>query len=143
MNSIARLLVFGQFACIAIILFAGSLDLPLWAWSVFAVGIALLFAAASGLGSHNFTVMPVPRSTNELSDRGIYGVIRHPMYSSVILCGIAVTLGAPTLARWIALVLCCIVLVLKIRFEEKQLTSVHPEYPQMMKGVARLIPFIW
>lgn len=140
---VSGILVFGQFACIAVLIFGGSWELPWWGWSIFGTGLLVFLAAVTSLGTNNFTIMPVPREGNSLSKRGIYGIIRHPMYTAVLVCGSAMAFGAPSVWRWVALVLCTVVLLLKIRFEEKQLTAVHPEYPTLMKGVARLVPFVW
>lgn len=137
------LLVAGQFGSIAVLLFGGGWSLPWWAWLLFATGLLLFAWAGSSLGGGNFTILPDPREGNTLSQRGIYRHLRHPMYTAVILCGMAVTLGAPGTARWLALGVCCLVLVLKVRYEEGVLTAKHPDYPQRMKGVPRLLPGIW
>lgn len=140
---ISRLLVLGQFGSIAVLLFCGSWLLPWWAWLVFAAGLLLFIWASASLGGNNFTILPDPRQGNTLSQRGIYCFLRHPMYTAVILCGVAVSFGAPGLARWIALGVCIVVLVLKVRYEEGVLTARHPDYPERMKGVRRLFPGIW
>ncbi len=129
----SRVLVFGQFASIAVLLFGGGWLLAWWAWLVFATGLGIFIWASASLGGNNFTIMPDPRQGNTLSQRGIYRFVRHPMYTAVLLCGIAVSFGAPSL----------VVLVLKVRYEEGLLTARHPEYPQRMKGVARLLPGVW
>lgn len=137
------LLVFGQFTCIAVLLFCGGWQMELWAWGLFALGLVVFAWAALSLGGNNFTIMPDPRVGNTLSNRGIYRFLRHPMYTAVILCGAAVSFGAPSLYRSIALGICVVVLVVKVRYEEAVLTAMHPDYPQRMKGVARLVPFVW
>ncbi len=136
-------LVFGQFASIAVLLFWGGWDLPWWAWLVFATGLGLFAWAGASLGGNNFTILPDPREGNTLSQRGIYRFLRHPMYTAVLCCGVAVSFGAPSLARWIALVVCLVVLVAKVRYEEALLTKRHPDYPGRMRGVARLLPGVW
>ena len=65
------------------------------------------------------------------------------MYTAVLLCGAAVSFGAPSLMRWIALAVCAVVLVIKVHYEERALTALHPEYPALMKDVTRLVPWIW
>lgn len=139
----SRLLVLGQFTCIGLLLFGGPWDLPWWAWWVFAAGLGVFAWAVASLGGNNFTIMPDPREGNSLAVRGVYRHIRHPMYTAVLLCGLAFTLGAPTMVRGFALVTCAVVLVLKVRHEEALLTARHPDYPQRMQGVARLVPGIW
>lgn len=137
------LLVIAQFTCIAALLFGGGWTLAWWSWGIFFLGLVVFAWAVLSLGGRNFTVMPEPRDRNELSQRGIYRFLRHPMYTAVILCGVAVSFGAPSLARWIALVVCAVVLVLKVRYEEGVLTARHPDYPVRMKGVPRLFPGFW
>lgn len=139
----SRFLVLGQFACIAVLLFGGGWQLPWWAWLVFATGLLVFIAAAASLGANNFTILPDPRGGNTLSVRGIYRYLRHPMYTAVLLCGAAVSVGAPSIWRWVALAVCLVVLVLKVRYEEGLLTARHPDYPRRMQGVARLVPGVW
>jgi protein-S-isoprenylcysteine O-methyltransferase Ste14 len=139
----SRLLVLGQFTSIAVILVGGGWELSWWAWGLFAVGLLVFAAAVISLGRNNFTVLPDPRSSNTLSQRGIYRWVRHPMYSAVLICGAAVSIGAPSTVRWAALLFCAVVLVVKVRHEEALLTVRYPEYPERMRGVARLCPFVW
>lgn len=140
---ISRLLVFGQFGSIAVLLFCGGWWLPWWAWLLFTLGLSLFVWACVSLGGRNFTIMPEPRKDNAISNAGIYRFLRHPMYSAVILCGAAVAFGAPSIWRWSALAVCLVVLVLKVRHEEALISIRHPDYPQRMRGVARLVPGIW
>lgn len=140
---ISRLLVLGQFGSIAVLLFCGSWQMPWWAWGLFALGLGVFAWACHSLGGKNFTIMPEPRAGNTLSQIGIYRWLRHPMYTAVLLCGMAAAFGAPSLARWVALGVCVVVLVIKVRHEEALLTARHPDYPQRMKGVARLLPGVW
>ncbi|MBK9420825.1 MAG: isoprenylcysteine carboxylmethyltransferase family protein [Flavobacteriales bacterium] len=142
-DTIGALLVFGQFACIAVLLVGGGWNLPWWGWALFALGLLVFLLAASSLGGNNFTVMPAPREGNTLSKRGIYTIVRHPMYLSVLLCGSAMAFGAPSPWRWAALSVALLVLVVKVHHEERRLTEKHPEYPELMRGVARLVPGVW
>lgn len=137
------LLVLGQFGSIAALLFGGGWQLPWWAWCLFVLGLFVFAWAVVSLGGNNFTILPDPRAGNTLSLRGIYRFIRHPMYTAVLLCGAAVAFGAPSNWRLVALGVCAVVLVVKVRYEEGLLTAKHPDYPQQMKGVARLLPFVW
>lgn len=136
-------LVLGQFACIAALAWGGSWRLPWWAWSLFLAGVVVMGMAAWALGTHNISAMPEPVPGNTLTKRGIYHTVRHPMYLAVLLCGFALALGAPTGIRWVALGMTIPVLVAKIRHEERRLTARHPDYPELMEGVARLIPGVW
>ncbi|MCI1753561.1 MAG: hypothetical protein LKM36_12065 [Flavobacteriales bacterium] len=142
-DNLGALLVFGQFACIAVLLFGGGWVLPWWAWALLVLGLLVFFLAATALGGNNFTAMPVPREGNTLSKRGIYAFVRHPMYLSVLLCGSAMAFGAPSPWRWAALGVAVLVLVVKVYHEERRLTEKHPDYPELMRGVARIVPGVW
>ncbi len=137
------ILVLGQFGSIAVLLFGGGWHLPWWAWMLFALGLLVFAWAVISLGGNNFTILPDPRSGSTLSQHGIYRWLRHPMYAAVLLCGCAVSFGAPSMARWIALAVCALVLVIKVYHEEALLTARYPDYPQSMKTVARLLPGVW
>jgi protein-S-isoprenylcysteine O-methyltransferase Ste14 len=137
------LLVLGQFGSIAVLLLGGGWDLPWWAWCLFILGLLVFAWASVSLGRRNFTIMPDPREGNTLSQAGIYRFLRHPMYTAVLLCGVAVSFGAPSVWRWLALAVCLVVLLLKVHFEEGLLTARHPDYQERMKGVARLLPGVW
>ena len=141
MNS--RLLVLGQFGSIVVLLFRGGWNLPSWAWCLFVLGLLVFGWAVVSLGRSNFTIMPDPRAGNSLSQAGIYRFLRHPMYTAVLLCGAAVSFGAPSIWRWVALGMCFVVLLVKVRYEEGLLTAKHPDYQERMKGVARLVPGVW
>ena len=136
-------LVFAQFTCIALLVFGGDWLIPWWALLLFVAGVLILLWAAVSLGALNLTVMPDPRATNMLIVRGVYRFVRHPMYTAVLLCGAALAFGAPSAIRWLSLMVCLVVLILKIKHEEALLTRRHPDYPQRMLGVKRLLPFVW
>lgn len=139
----SRWLVAAQFACIGILLFGGSWRLPVWAWALFGAGLLLFAWAAWALGSVNFTVFPEPTTLNLMRRRGPYRSVRHPMYTAVLLCGLAFAAGAPNVLRAIAWGCCVAVLVTKVKHEEGLLTERYPEYPERMKGTGRLVPFLW
>lgn len=77
-------------------------------------------------------------------DTGLYGVIRHPMYTATILLYLAMPL---VLGSWIAFVIMLsypVIIIFRIRNEEKVLEqglAGYKEYKQKVKY--RLIPFIW
>ncbi len=143
MKMLSPALVIAQFTCIAVLLFGGRWALPWWAWALFISGLGVFAWACLSLGGNNFTILPDPREGNTISNAGIYRFLRHPMYTAVLLCGMAVTFGAPSAWRWIAIGVCTVVLLLKIRYEESLLAQRHPDYPQVMRGVPRLCPWIW
>lgn len=84
------------------------------------------------------------QENQKVVDTGLYGVIRHPMYTATILLYLAMPI---VLGSWIAFVimLCYpVIIIFRIRNEEKVLEqglAGYKEYKQKVKY--RLIPFVW
>ena len=77
-------------------------------------------------------------------DTGLYGVVRHPMYSATIALFLAM---AVVLGSWFALIVMLsypAAIVLRIRNEEQVLEEGLPGYSDYKQRVKyRLIPYIW
>lgn len=99
-------------------------------------------AGAIGLG-RGLTPFPKPTPNARLVQCGIYGLIRHPLYTSVM----AGALGwALVWQSWPAL-LAGLVLIpffdAKSRHEERWLREQFPEYSQYAQRVRRFIPWVY
>jgi protein-S-isoprenylcysteine O-methyltransferase Ste14 len=109
----------------------------LWvAGSVFGI------AGAVQLGRHR-TIFPEPMPGSRLVRHGIYGLVRHPLYTSVISLSLAWALGwrsVPTLILALATV---VFLDAKARHEEGRLRQVFPDYDDYARRVKRLVPFLY
>jgi protein-S-isoprenylcysteine O-methyltransferase Ste14 len=109
---------------------------------LFVLGGILGITGVRALG-RNRTAYPKPMEGATLVQHGIYGLVRHPLYCSVIL----VSLGWGLLwqsgpALWAAAVI-AIFLNSKARREERWLGEKFPEYAEYQKRVSRLIPWVW
>lgn len=84
------------------------------------------------------------QENQKVVDTGLYGIIRHPMYTATILLFLAMPL---VLGSWIAFVIMLsypAIIIFRIRNEEKVLEqglAGYKEYKQKVKY--RLIPFVW
>lgn len=80
----------------------------------------------------------------QVVDTGLYGVVRHPMYSATVVLFLAM---AVVLGSWFALIVMLsypAVIVLRIRNEEQVLEEGLPGYRDYKQKVKyRLIPYIW
>ena len=77
-------------------------------------------------------------------DTGLYGIIRHPQYSASIVMFLTMPLILGALISLAVFMVYPILIVLRIRNEEKVLTNElngYKEYKEKVKY--RLIPFIW
>jgi protein-S-isoprenylcysteine O-methyltransferase Ste14 len=113
---------------------------------VFTVAIVLGFAGAmiAVLGVVSLgpalTASPIPREHAPLATRGVYGLIRNPIYTGLMTGGLGLALfGASVwhILAWVALVL---LLAIKARWEERMLILAHPDYRGYGARVGRFIP---
>ena len=77
-------------------------------------------------------------------DTGLYGIVRHPMYSVTILLFLMMPL---VLGSWYAVIPFAfypVIIIIRLKDEEKLLTRELSGYTEYQKKVKyRLIPFIW
>ena len=103
------------------------------------VGAGVALAGAMALG-RNLTPFPKPSDSAELVRHGIYAVIRHPLYSSVI----AVAIGwALVWQSWPALLVAATLIPFlhaKARREERWLRERFPDYQDYARRVSRFLP---
>jgi len=106
------------------------------------VGSIFGIAGALQLGRHR-TIFPEPVHGSRLVRHGIFGLVRHPLYTSVILLSFAWALGwRSEVALWLALAT-ALLLDAKSRFEERRLRIHFPDYDEYARRVRRLIPFVY
>ncbi len=137
-------LVFLQFALIIVVaLFPDNnkVDprLSIVGTVMLAIGLAVLFAGFMGLGK-SLTANPVPNQDGVLVTKGIYSIVRHPIYVGLlgITLGLVVSSGVwAQIIVWIAL---AILLVYKMRWEEVLLTAKYKGYAEYMTKVPAIIP---
>lgn len=89
------------------------------------------------------TIFPIPAKNFQLITKGPYRIIRHPMYTALILVLLSLTLSTFTRFRLILLVIFMLNIVLKLTFEEQLLRKAEPEYEAYCKSTWRLIPILY
>ena len=108
----------------------------------------IVIAAGCGLAGtvslgRNLTPFPKPSAGSSLVQTGIYGFIRHPLYTAVF-CG---SVGWALVWRsWPALVAAMALAPLfdaKARLEERWLRRQFPEYAGYEQRVRRFVPWIY
>jgi protein-S-isoprenylcysteine O-methyltransferase Ste14 len=100
------------------------------------VGLAAVWANRPG----NFNIHPHPHPKGELIRHGPYRWVRHPMYSAVLLFGLACAVAAPSAVTLGYLVSLTVVLLTKARLEERLLVAKHPDYAAYAATTKRLLP---
>ena len=84
------------------------------------------------------------QENQKVVDTGLYGVVRHPMYSATILLFLAMPLVLGSLVAFVVFLIYPVLIVSRIKDEEKLLEKELEGYTDYKKKVKyRLIPFIW
>jgi protein-S-isoprenylcysteine O-methyltransferase Ste14 len=102
-------------------------------------GLVVVVVASLQLG-RSLTPTPLPNRRGELRTSGLYGVVRHPIYSGLLL----VVLGlAVRSASWITAVVAAVTIAffhVKATWEERQLAQRYPDYPDYAARTGRFAP---
>lgn len=88
-------------------------------------------------------ILPDIRKGAVLVTSGPYYLIRHPMYTSLLLTFIPLFLNHPTGFRLGALIVLISALVGKIRYEEPLLRNHFPEYQSYTRRTWKMIPWVY
>jgi protein-S-isoprenylcysteine O-methyltransferase Ste14 len=124
----------------------GWIVLPTWA----AITAAVIFLAAyvmyaEVLRENTYLSRTVEVQENQkVIDTGLYGVVRHPMYSATLFLflSMGIVLGSPV--SFIILLFYIPIIVMRIKNEEKVLEEGLEGYKEYKSRVKyRIIPFIW
>ncbi|MEI6876209.1 MAG: isoprenylcysteine carboxylmethyltransferase family protein [Spirochaetota bacterium] len=82
--------------------------------------------------------------TTRLVTDGIYGYIRHPLYSSLLLLVLGIFLKAPSLEGGGVMVVACILLIITALRDERECREYFGDgYRDYMKRTKRFIPFLF
>jgi protein-S-isoprenylcysteine O-methyltransferase Ste14 len=110
----------------------------------FVFGLWLFYRAHADLGT-NWSITLELREHHQLITRGVYRLIRHPMYSALLLYSIAHALVIP---NWVAgpsnLIAFSILLTLRVEAEERMMRDEFgDQYAAYAAQTKRLIPGVW
>ena len=84
------------------------------------------------------------QENQKVIDTGLYGIIRHPMYTSTVLLFLAMPLVLGSWVSFAIMLLYPVVIVFRIRNEEQVLETGLAGYREYKQRVRyRLLPFIW
>ena len=143
----------GWFA-LQLVLFAVILLAPRWPAAAFPLrlriaGLAVLAAGGVfgtggvlALGS-NLTPFPKPIEGGTLVTSGVYGVVRHPIYTGLILGTLGWGIFRSSLLGIALAVGLFVFFDLKSRREEQWLAEAYPGYGDYRRRVKKLVPWVY
>ncbi len=105
---------------------------------VFVLGAAVIVSAAAGL-KRALTPVPVPNGAG-MSARGVYRLVRHPMYTGVLLVALAVALARGSVVVWLFAGALLVFFEAKTRIEERMLLVTYPQYRSYAQITGKFIP---
>jgi protein-S-isoprenylcysteine O-methyltransferase Ste14 len=112
-----------------LVLTAGGLGFTIWARRV--------------LGT-NWSAMPSIKKDHELIQRGPYRLVRHPIYTGLLLAVFGSCLAGGRVGELCVVAMAAILLIVKLKAEEALLMRQFPDaYPQYRRRVKAIIPFLY
>lgn len=120
-------------------------------WGLISLGLGLILLLAGGamalagvisLGS-NLTAVPYPKDEATLVERGAFRLVRHPIYSGLILGAFG---WGFLFQSWLTLLLALGLFIffdIKSRREEQWLSQKYADYSEYQARVRKLIPLIY
>jgi len=117
-------------------------------WCVIAAAVVFLLSYvmyAEVLRENTYLSRTVEVQENQkVIDIGLYGIVRHPMYSATIIMFLSIPLILGSLIAFLIFLAYPLLIVLRIGNEEEVLEKGLEGYPEYKKKVKyRIIPFIW
>lgn len=142
----ARLLVTAQLVLLGLIaLLPGGWGWPVPRWLVglgvvgVLVGLVIMVIGGTALG-RGLTVVPIPNEHAQLRTGGLYRVVRHPIYTGLLLAAGSYAVASGSGWRALAFVGLVVLLTLKARWEETRLARRFVAYPAYAARTPRFVP---
>jgi len=140
----STLFVLIQFGALGLIAITGPLiPLNIWLLAIELAGIFLGIWAVFAMGIGNFNITPDVKRDSALVTAGPYKLIRHPMYSALLLTALPLVINSFSMFRLMVWILLLVDLLFKLSYEEGLLKKKHPDYSKYMETSDRLIPFLF
>ena len=119
---------------------------PLWQYiglAITAAGLGFSIWARRALGT-NWSGMPDIKKDHELIQRGPYGLVRHPIYTGLLVAIFGSCLADGRVGSFAVFGTIVIMLIVKLKTEETLMLRQFPaQYRDYQRRVKALIPFIY
>jgi protein-S-isoprenylcysteine O-methyltransferase Ste14 len=142
--------VMGQSVLMGAVAIGGVLWRGDWHSSLIFFSGVILLCVSAGCGiagsralGRNLTPFPKPSAGGGLVQTGIYGLMRHPLYTAVFCAAMGWALVWQSCISLLAAVVLGLFFNVKARREEIWLRKQYPDYAQYEQRVRRFIPWIF
>ncbi|HEU5068052.1 MAG TPA: isoprenylcysteine carboxylmethyltransferase family protein [Sphingomicrobium sp.] len=106
------------------------------------LGAVLAFTARAAIG-RNWGTPGMQRTDTDLITRGPYALVRHPIYSGILLMMVGTAIGLIA-AWWLAAAAAAVYFVYSARAEERYMCERFPDaYPTYRARTKMLVPFLF
>ncbi|MBE9190205.1 isoprenylcysteine carboxylmethyltransferase family protein [Gloeocapsopsis crepidinum LEGE 06123] len=112
-------------------------------WAIaFGIGLVAAVFLLKGLWDlgDSLTPLPYPKNNGQLVQTGVYSVVRHPLYSGVILAALSWTMFVLSLSHLVGTAILFTFFDAKASKEEAWLIQRYLDYPDYCQRVKKLIP---
>ena len=145
---LVRFVVFESFAVVV------ALNVPVWfvdplaplqllSWTLLSLSIVLAATGAHALRSRGNPQQRLIEETQSVVDTGIYGLIRHPMYTSLMLLCWGAALKSPGVWQVLLSLVCTAAAAATARLEElHNLGRFGEGYREYMGRTRRFVPYL-
>ena len=104
-----------------------------------ALGVAVGVAAGGRLG-RTLTPSPIPKQDGHLETSGIYGLVRHPIYTGLLTASLGLVVWGASWGHVVVFALLLVLISVKARAEEKMLFATYSAYGSYAARVGRFLP---
>jgi protein-S-isoprenylcysteine O-methyltransferase Ste14 len=91
----------------------------------------------------SLTPLPYPRDDAQLVQAGVYSLVRHPLYSGLIVAALSWVLYQRSLSHLAGAIVLFVFFNAKATLEETWLRQKYPEYDAYQQRVKKLIPWLY
>jgi protein-S-isoprenylcysteine O-methyltransferase Ste14 len=144
---LARVTRTGWFVSVAVSAWdysGGSMSVSIFGAALFLSGVALRYVSMREL-EEGFTYSLQPGMNRKIVDTGVYGYLRHPSYTGMVLLSLAIPVIYTSIVGLVLIAASTLPNILvRIRREEEILREeLGSDYLEYMGRTKRLVPFLW
>jgi protein-S-isoprenylcysteine O-methyltransferase Ste14 len=143
-NTYSLFLFLVQYSSLLILLLSGQIiPLQVFLMPPYILGLILGIWAIITMGSGNLNASPDVLPEGKLITSGPYKLLRHPMYSAILMVFIPLVIYNYSLFRVCILIMLIVNLFLKMTYEEQHLLKKYSTYSSYKLKTWRIIPYVF